>query len=161
MNIFISYSAKDTEFVRRIADGIRAEHVIVNWWDESKKLGQNSWQQIFGWIDEADLVLAIVTGNVLHRGLAVGNEIGYARAKGTTIIPLVTDEKDRFDLGCLTGTVDQFIDENDPQSGINAIKRHIKKDHPRNAPVANGEVDWGKVLVLLGVVGVTWMAARE
>jgi len=178
MKVFISYSAKDTAFVRRIAEGIRAEHVTVNWWGESKRLGEDSWKQIFGWIDEAEFVLAIVTGNVLHRGLAVGNEIGYARAKGKTIIPLVTDEKDRFDLGCLIGAVDQYIDQDDPQAGIEAIKRHIQKEHllsvpasnekpqiqkvpPVSVPAPNGEVDWGKVLMILGVVGVIWVAAKE
>lgn len=161
MKIFISYSAKDTDFVRRIADGIREEHVTVHWWDDSKKLGEDSWKQIFSWIDEADLVLAIVTGNVLQRGLAVGNEVGYAKAKNKPIVPLITNEKDRFDLGCLTGLVDQYIDEKDPQVGIDAIKCHIEKEHPVIVPAVNDEVDWGAVLTILGSVGVIWMATRK
>ena len=161
MKVFISYSAKDTDFVRKIAEGIRSETVSVNWWDESKKLGEESWKQIFGWIDEADLVLAIVTGNVLQRGLAVGNEIGYAKAKDKPIIPLITDEKDRFDLGCLTGLVDQHLDESDPQTGIDVIKRHIEKEHPSAAPAQQGEVDWGKVITVLSLVGVAWAATKK
>jgi len=156
MKVFVSYSADDSDFVRKVVDGIRNDVESVHWWDESKQLGQSCWDQIFSWIDEADLVLAIVTGKVLERGLAVGNEIGYAKAKGKEIIPLITDEDDRFDLGCLIGTVDQYIDENDPQSGIDAIKNHIKRNHP-----ANDEVDWGQVLTVLGLVGVIWAATRK
>jgi len=156
MKVFVSYSATDNDFVRKIVKGIRSDAVSVHWWDESKQLGQNCWEQIFGWIDDANLVLAIITGKTLERGLAVGNEIGYAKAKGKEIIPLITDEDDRFDLGCLIGTVDQYIDENDPQSGIDAIKLHIERKHP-----ANDEVDWGQVLTVLGLVGVIWAATRK
>lgn len=156
MKIFVSYSATDNDFVRKIVNGIRSDAVGVHWWDESKQLGQNCWEQIFGWIDEADLVLAIITGKVLERGLAVGNEIGYAKAKGKEIIPLITDEDDRFDLGCLIGTADQYIDENDPQSGIDAIKSHIEKNG-----ASNDEVDWGQVLTVLGLIGVIWAATKK
>ena len=161
MNVFISYSAKDASFVRKIADGIRPEVTSVCWWDDSKKLGEESWKQIFGWIDDADLVLAIITGNVLQRSLAVGNEIGYAKAKGKPIIPLITDEKDRFDLGCLTGLVDQYIDEADPQSGIDAIKRHIQNEHLPTVAGQQSEVDWGGALTIIGIIGMIWVGTRK
>ena len=101
MNVFISYSVNDTSLVMMIVSHLRLQGHSVRWWHESKEPGKDMWPQIFGWIDAADLVLAVVTDNTVARGLAVGNEIGRAKTKGKMIIPLVAQNVVASDLGCL------------------------------------------------------------
>ena len=160
MKVFISYSATDTEFVRQIAESIQEKGMEVYWWAERHELGEEVWKQIFGWIDQADVVLAIVTGNAVKRAMAVGNEVGYAKAKGKTIIPLVTNEERPFDLGCLNSLTYKMIDVAAPQAGIQAIAAYLERKKQEKADTQNREF-WGNLTLLVGVVGLVWAAAKK
>jgi hypothetical protein len=102
MRIFISYSTEDVTLVQWIANQIRC-HAQVDFWDESKVLGERAWETIYGWIDQSDLVIAIITDNTVRRAMSVGNEIGYAKKANKTIIPLITNNVPDSSLGCLSG----------------------------------------------------------
>ena len=124
MNVFISYSVNDTSLVIMIVKHLRLQGHSVRWWHESKEPGKDMWPQIFGWIDAADLVLAVVTDNTVARGLAVGNEIGRARAKGKMIIPLVAQNVVTSDLGCLSEVVQIRFDPRNLWPAIMELQRH-------------------------------------
>lgn len=104
MKVFISYSTKDTEIVRQFASEIEDCGDDVYWWSESKQPGAEAWASIFKWIKNADIVLAVITDATLGRAMAVGNEIGYARAKGKRIVPILSEGIQPTSLGCLIGT---------------------------------------------------------
>jgi hypothetical protein len=102
MRLFISYSTGDLEIVNQIADALRP-HTEVFYWDKDKEPGTVAWQTIFGWIDTADMVLAVITDETVKRGISVGQEIGRAITKGKNIVPLVSGEVPSSELGCLHG----------------------------------------------------------
>jgi len=81
MKVFVSYSVENTSLVRQVVEQLRSCTDKVFWWDRSKELGEEVWPTIYGWIDQSDLVLAVLTGRTLARAMAVGNEIGYARER--------------------------------------------------------------------------------
>jgi len=57
--------------------------------------------------------------------MAVGQEIGRAKAQGKTVIPVVTPNVPSSELGCLSGTTYQKIDPENPGVALNAIKQVI------------------------------------
>jgi hypothetical protein len=123
MKVFISYSADDIGLVRNMAEKFRA-HAEVFFWDDSKQPGQPVWETIFGWIDRADLVLAIISDKAVRRAMMVGQEIGRAKAKGKTIIPLITAGVQDRELGCLQGITYEVIGENN-QNALQRIEQRI------------------------------------
>ncbi len=128
MNIFISYSGQDTDLVKAIADAIDDAGHEVWWWDERNVPGKQSWEEIFSWIDEADLVLAVITDNAISRAMAMGNEIGYAIASDKTIIPIVKHSVRQEDIGCLIGMTYVPLVEHDMESSIDEVLRSIKRE---------------------------------
>lgn len=124
MNVFISYSAEDLELVKWIGNQIKP-HAAVYYWDNSKQPGSEAWPMIYSWIDQSDLVLAVITDSAVSRAMSVGQEIGRAKAKLKTVIPVVTSNVPSTELGCLSGTTYQKIDPENPGVALNAIKRVI------------------------------------
>lgn len=174
MNIFISYSAKDTHRVQYIADQLKAgNNVAIHWWEESQRPGQVAWSQIFQWIDAADLVLVVVSGNVLHRAMAVGNEVGYAKAKNRVIIPLVWESPGivarllrKFgarigigtdNLACIGDLVHIRINEKQPADGLQKLQDELKQI----AAAQQDEESRKAVLALLGIVAVGALALAK
>ncbi len=122
MNIFISYSTYDLRTVKQIADEL-AKYGNVYYWDSSKIPGQESWPTIFQWIDSADLVFVLITGHTVHRAMSVGQEIGRAKAKDRTIVPLVSREVPTTELGFLSGFTYEPIDVWNPKPAIDVAAR--------------------------------------
>jgi hypothetical protein len=143
VKVFISYSAKDTHRVRIIADKLKKDSgAEVHWWEDSQRPGKVAWGQIFQWIEEADLVVVVISGSVLRRALAVGNEIGCAKAKGKVIIPLVWESPSLWakllrefgakvgigtdDLGCIGDLVHIRINEKNPEEGFQKLTEELR-----------------------------------
>jgi len=89
---------------------------------------------IFSWIDIADMVFVVITGNTLHRAMAVGQEVGHAKAKNKLIIPLVSPEVPSMELGFLSGIAYQPIDVKDPAPALQQVARlaSMKKQEIEN-----------------------------
>jgi hypothetical protein len=126
MNIFISYSVTDKELVKQVADPLRPFVDNVFWWEESKEPGKEAWPTIFSWIDKSDLILAVITDHAISRAMAIGQEIGHAKAKNKEILPLVASTVDSKDLGCLSGITYQPIDQNNLNTVIKAAQKKIE-----------------------------------
>ena len=124
MNVFISYSADDLALVNWIGGQIKP-HANVFYWDKSKQPGQDAWQTIYSWIDQSDLVLAVITDSAVSRAMSVGQEIGRAKAKLKTVVPVVTSNVPSSELGCLSGTTYQKIDPENPGATLNVITKVI------------------------------------
>lgn len=124
MNIFISYCDNDLNLVKQIGDCIKP-HANVVYWDQDKVPGEAAWPTIFKWIDDADLVLVVITGSTVKRGFSVGNEVGYAKKHNRPIIPLVGPKVKRDKLGCLGGITDVPIDPANPDKAIEDVKKRI------------------------------------
>ncbi len=126
MNIFISYSGPDTELVKRIEEGF-ADLATISYWAKSKEPGTHDWPQIHKWIDQADLVLVVVTDKTISRAMAVGNEIGIAQKANKTIVPLVAPNVPKSELGCLHGITAIEFSPDDIQSAIKQLRPWVAK----------------------------------
>lgn len=124
MKIFISYGNADLKLVKFIGQHL-SKHADIYYWDKNKELGAAAWQTIFQWIDNSDLVLALITGETLQRAMAVGQEIGRAKAKNKTIIPLITTDVPQGQLGMLEGITYQRITNENFVSELKNIERRV------------------------------------
>lgn len=124
MKVFISYSTPDLGLVYKIAEHIRP-HGEVFFWDKDKNPGAESWATIFSWIDQSDLVLAVITEKTLTRAMPVGQEIGRAKAKDKLIVPLIGPEVQPAELGFLNGITYQQIHTDNPGPALKNIERVI------------------------------------
>jgi hypothetical protein len=154
MNIFISYSTHDAETVSKLAHELR-QYASVFYWDQNQIPGQDAWQAIFQWIDNADMVFVVITGNTVHRAMSVGQEVGRAKAKNKSIIPLVSREVPGTELGFLSGITYQPIDVWNPAPAIQqvALLASMKKQE-----IDNGQ----KLAVTVIAVGfLVWLFSKE
>lgn len=126
VNIFVSYSIEDEAMAQKVSDYLsNAAH--VKFWNRSKEPGAEAWPTIFSWIDNADVVLAIVTGNTVKRAMSVAQEIGRAKAKNKLIIPLVGDGVAASDLGCLCGVTFETVNQETMGGALERIHTKIMK----------------------------------
>ncbi|MBI1821765.1 MAG: toll/interleukin-1 receptor domain-containing protein [Nitrospirae bacterium] len=153
MKIFISYSTDDLSLVHRIAEYLRP-HVEVLFWDKSKVPGQEAWPTIFNWIDQSDLVLAVISDKTVSRAMSVGQEIGRAKAKTKTIIPLVAPGVSSSDLGCLNGITYQKIDPNNPGPALKNIEKGLLE---RKLQFENTQT----LLLLGGILALLWLVSKK
>jgi hypothetical protein len=145
MKVFISYSTQDLTLVKGLASSL-LPYAEVYYWDESKVLGKDSWNQIFDWIDSSDLVVVLITGNTVTRAMAVGQEIGRAKAKDKTIIPIVSHDIPTNELGFLSGLTHQPVNPDNPTPSLQEISRtaaHYKNNIEQKQKV-------GLLLLVLG-----------
>lgn len=126
MRIFISYSTADINIVNQLSMYLRP-YGDVKWWAENKEIGQDAWQTIFSWIDSADIVIVLITDNTVARGLAVGQEVGRAKALNKFIIPIVSNSVSIAELGFMSGITYQQIDLHNPFPAIFRITEAVKK----------------------------------
>lgn len=154
MNIFISYSTEDLGLVEQIANYIRP-HASVYYWHESKVPGQEAWKTIFSWIEQSDLILTVITDKTVSRAMAVGNEIGHAKAKNKIVIPLVAPDIPSTELGCLSGITYQSIDRENVEPALNVIRSEIisqkKKKEDQQA------LFW----IVMGAVGLLFLSSKK
>lgn len=156
MKIFLSYSTPDLDIVRKIATYIQ-KHATVLFWDKDKEPGKESWPTIFQWIDQSDLVLVVITGNTVKRAMAVGNEVGHAKAKSKTIIPLVAPEVPTSELGCLNSITYQPINPNNPGPDLTRINQLVLAHKQKLEQKQQQQL----VLLLLAIVSFIWLGSRE
>lgn len=135
MKVFISYSNGDLEFAKKVAAMIKP-HAEPIYWDKDRLPGDGDWDSIFSWINDCAMVLALVSESVVKRGLAVGQEIGYARKAGKVVIPFVSKNVSRDDLGYLKGLTAIHYDESDSGTAIKELETTIQKQGEK---IKNGE----------------------
>ena len=121
MKVFISYSTGDTETVRQFVNAIEKKNHTVYWWSESQEPGKDAWRTIFEWIRRANIVLAVITDKTIARAMAVGNEIGYARAKVKRIVPILAAGIAAESIGCLIGKTAIKLDGHSIEGSIEKV----------------------------------------
>lgn len=120
MKVFISYSTPDLSIVENLANRIKP-FAEVYYWAHSNFPGQESWPTIFNWIDNSDLVIALITDNTVKRAMAVGQELGRAKSQRKTIVPIVSQHVPSSELGFLSGVTYEPIDVSNPQPAIDEV----------------------------------------
>jgi hypothetical protein len=159
MNIFISYSTGDLKLVRKLAEGLEL-YADVFYWDKNKEPGEEVWPKIFEWIDKADKVIAVITDKTVSRGLAVGQEIGRAKAKGKIIIPLVLNTVDSSELGFLSGITYVPFSENNSIAAFQEIMQcTIGRNLNLMVPVESDKQSAGSDYTLFIILGILLLLA--
>ena len=124
IKVFISYSTQDNDLVRQVANYIKL-HCEVFYWDQNRTLGEPLWPEVYKWIDNCNLFIAIVTDKTVRRAMSVGQEIGRAIAKEKTVIPLVGRDVPDFELGCLRGINYQRISNENSGAAMESVRQRI------------------------------------
>jgi hypothetical protein len=90
-DVFISYSRKDTDFVRRLTNSLSrtGRDIWVDWQDIPR--GENWLNEIFSGIDNANTFLAVISRHSLISEIC-NDEIRYARERNKRIFPLIREE---------------------------------------------------------------------
>ncbi|MBI1912141.1 MAG: toll/interleukin-1 receptor domain-containing protein [Deltaproteobacteria bacterium] len=153
MKIFISYSTDDLNIVRSISNYIK-QNSIVFYWDNNRIPGNEAWPTIFNWIDQSDLVLAILTDKTISRAMSVGQEIGRAKAQGKTIIPIVSSNVQFSELGFLNGVTCLKIERDNPGPVFKELERIVlaKRQQKETQQL---------ILLLSGIIGMIWLASNN
>ena len=153
MRLFISYSTSDLEMVKKIADAL-SFHAEVFYWAKDKEPGKAAWQKIFGWIDSADIVIALITDKTLSRAMSVGQEIGRAKTKRKIIIPLVARGIPESDLGCLAGITHLRLSNNTVGEAIDELECIIEESKIKRAQAqTNFLIGLGLVALIGSIFG--------
>jgi hypothetical protein len=155
MKVFISYSVADVDLVKQVLDAIRAGGDEPRCWETSRAPGQEVWPSIFEWIDSSDLVLAIITDKTVARAMAVGQEVGHARAKGKHIVPLVTSDVKPEDLGCLSNLIFQPVSRDNTKDTLAAVETVIKKRKMKEEEARK------QLVAIASVIGLIWLCAKS
>lgn len=124
--VFISFATPDFETVRVVADAMRPL-LTPRFWNNFKTPGEEAWKTIFKEIDGCDYVIAVITDATLKRAMAVGQEIGRARAKGKLVIPVVAAGVNVSDLGSLSGVTYLRMSGGSPAALVSQIEELSKK----------------------------------
>ncbi|MCA9470115.1 MAG: toll/interleukin-1 receptor domain-containing protein [Nitrospira sp.] len=152
MKVFISYSTGDLALVQQLGEyvGRQAE---VFYWDKANVPGQEVWPSIFEWIDQCDLVLAVITDTTVSRAMAVGQEIGRAKAKFKPIVPVVAPDVPSSALGFLSGVTYQQIQPENPGPAIQAIERAVLSFRQKKEAQQT-------LLLIGGVIALIWLTSN-
>jgi len=151
MQIFISYNSRDISLVRRISQQIGCL-ADVKFWDQDKMPGEAVWDQIYDWIEDSDLVLALITDNSIDRAMAVSHELTHAKELDKPIIPLVAHNVPDSDLGFLSGITYIRIDKDNPGFALEQLARHIQK--------LKGDEIRNMLLILGGIIFFIWLMRK-
>lgn len=126
MKIFISYSTPDINLVQLFGKYL-SSFGEIKYWAKDNIPGNESWETIFSWIDNSDVVLVLITGNTVSRAMSVGQEIGRAKTKNRLIIPIVEKSIPSTELGFLSGITYQPIDLSNPLPAVNKITQIVQQ----------------------------------
>jgi hypothetical protein len=155
VKVFISYSVADTDLLRQVIGAVRAGGDEVFCWETSRVPGNGAWASIFQWIDQADLVVVIITDQTVSRAMSVGQEVGRALAKSKPVLPLVAAGVRSSDLGCLNGVIYQPISRENTSAALAAVQRVIEGMKLKKAEEKK------QLLVVGGIVGLLWLMGQN
>ena len=95
-DVFISYSRKDEQFVRRLHEGMikRERDVWVDW--EDIPLTADWWQEIQAGIDAADTFVFVISPDSAQSEVCF-NEVAHAHNNHKRLVPVVWRELSRED----------------------------------------------------------------
>lgn len=152
MRIFISYSSPDINTISVLADQLKI-YGDIYYWEKENPPGEMAWEKIYNWIDNADIVLVLVTDNTIARSPSVTREIERSKLQNKIIIPMVAGSIPREGLSFLSDLRYQEIDIDNPEIGISHL---IKLIEDKN------NVDSKKIsLILVAVAFFLWLLNKK
>lgn len=127
-HIFLSYSRKDDEIMRRVREALKAKHLLVWVDEEGLNPGTRSWKKVIQRaIDDTGCVVVILSPDAKESEW-VEAELDYAESQGKTIFPILArgNKQNAVPFGY---TLAQWIDivEKDYESEMDKLVKSIRK----------------------------------
>lgn len=124
MELFVSHATSDAELVAEIRTRLKGLGVFVYTAEHDVRAGENVHSKIDQAIRRCHVMLVLLT-KAGYDSRYVHQEVGFARRAGKLIVPLVTADVARDNLGMLEGTEYIVLDENDPFEALQPLSRRI------------------------------------
>jgi len=86
--------------VKSLADRL-AIYGDVYYWNNNSAPDDIAWEQIYNWIDNADIVITLISDCTVVRANAISKEMGRARVKNKYVFPLVSSQVSEDELSFL------------------------------------------------------------
>src|SRR5579859_8117887 len=94
MELFISYSRSDKQWVFELARELRHKQELEVWHDQDLVMGQDWWNEILKQIEECQYFMLILTPAYVNSAYCI-RELEYAHALGKPILPLIMKSCDQ------------------------------------------------------------------
>ena len=117
-----------------------------SYWERDKEPGKEAWSTIFSWIDQCDLVFALISQTTLTRAMSIGQEIGYAKSR-KPIVPIVGQGVPENQLGCLQGITYIPVSSDSPEAFLEKMQAVVKRELSSKQTKEQNDA-----LVLLGLI---------
>ena|GEM_PF-1729217 len=88
MDLFISYSRDDKQWVYELARELEDKLELTVWYDQNLAIGQSWWDEILNQIEECHYFMLILTSPYIHSTYCMA-ELNYACDLGKPILPLL------------------------------------------------------------------------
>ena len=124
LSVFISHSSSDYEVITKVKETLEVQGFYVYLAEEDVRAGTYLPAKIEEAIRRCDVVLAILTSKA-SKSAWVQQELGYAKAIGKLIIPLVEEEVNV--TGFLTGVEYIRFDPRNLEPALQKIKEYLTR----------------------------------
>jgi hypothetical protein len=92
--------------------------------EHDPRAGEPIHQKILAAIEHSTVVVVLLTSRG-YESTYVQQEVGYAKAKKKLVIPIVTSQTKKLDLGMLQGLEYIEADETDPSAALDALDQRV------------------------------------
>lgn len=151
MELFLSHATVDRHLVETIQARLTPLGVSVYATEHDGQAGVNVHSKIQEAIKRSDLMVVLLT-KPGDSSRYVHQEIGYAKRDAKLIIPLVTSDVSRSDLGMLEGTEYIVVDDADPAKALQQLSQRIANLAKSRAQQQQDQlVIAGMILIAVGV----------
>ena len=153
-NVFISHSVTDLNIVYQFKHWLEVNAISVWVADTQPQMGVSLPLKISNGINQCDSVIAILTQNG-ERSAWVNQEIGYAKARGKLVIPVVEPGVDP--KGFVAGVEYTTFQPSDPVKAITSIVNYLIRLKTSKEEQQQLE---GALLVLFGILIIAGLSQK-
>ena len=160
MKLFLSHATVDAALVNLVTTRLVPLGVTVYAAEYDNKAGADVHEKVRAEIRVCDLMVVLLT-RAGHASVYVQQEIGFGLAEGKIVIPIVTPEVEKANLGMLADTEYIVYNEIEPASGLHLLSQRIEELSRQHIQLQKQREDFLFVGGLLVCVGVILLALNE
>lgn len=122
--LFLSHSTSDAHLVEAIDTQLAALGVETYATEHDNRAGANVHDKIKDAIADSDIIAVLLTGGG-HDSRYVHQEVGFGLGKDKLVIPIVTMDTKKLDLGMLQGVEYIEVDEHNPTAALDRLVQRV------------------------------------
>ena len=160
MKLFLSHATQDSDLVAVIRERLEPLGVNIYAAEFDNKAGASLRDKVHSEILACDWMVVLLT-DVGHSSVYVHQEIGFALAQKKLVIPIVTPEIAKENLGMLNGAEYIVYNMAEPDSAFHQLTQRIDELARREAKLQKDRDDFVGAIGVGLVVGAILLALRE